>query len=83
MLAIRNKHDLFTSQMRNRLKTIGMGLGLVRLLQDARRAEEARTTLASLGIAETSAKPSQKHCKANRFLPRQRLQCAFHHGITN
>ena len=34
MLAI---HDQFTYQLRNRLKTTGMGLGLVRLLQDAGR----------------------------------------------
>src|SRR5271167_2167377 len=45
MLAI---HDQFTRQMRNRLKTTIMGLGLVRLLQDARRFEEARTTLYTL-----------------------------------
>ena len=45
MLAI---HDQFTHQMRNRLKTTAMGLGLVRLLQDAGLAEEARTTLYSL-----------------------------------
>ena len=41
MLAI---HDQFTHEMRNRLKTSGMGLGLVRLLQDAKRFEEATTT---------------------------------------
>ena len=69
MLAI---HDQFTRQMRNRLKTTGMGLGLVRLLQDARRFEEARTTLYSLengfqGVAEESDKPSQKPCQANRL----------------
>ena len=62
MLAI---HDQFTHQMRNRLKTTGMGLGLVRLLQDAGRFEEARTTLSSLengfqGVAEESDKPSQE-----------------------
>jgi hypothetical protein len=45
MLAI---HDQFTRQKRSRLKTSVMGLGLVRLLQDARRFEEARTTLYSL-----------------------------------
>ncbi len=59
MLAI---HDQFTPQMRNRLKTVGMGLGLVRLLQDAGRTEEASTTLSSLehgfqGVAEESGKP--------------------------
>ena len=45
MLAI---HDQFTRQMRSRLKTTCRGLGLVRLLQDARRFEAARTTLYSL-----------------------------------
>ena len=45
MLAI---HDKSTHQMRNRLKTTAMGLGLVRLLQDAGRTEEARITLSSL-----------------------------------
>ena len=68
MLAI---HDQFTLQMHSRLKTTGMGLGLVRLLQDARRFEEARTTLYSLengfqGVAEASDKSKQKPCKANR-----------------
>lgn len=38
-------HDQFTRQMRNRLKTTGIGLGLVRLLQDAKRFDEARSTL--------------------------------------
>jgi hypothetical protein len=41
-------HDHFTPKIRNRLKTTCMGLGLVRLLQDAGHTEEARTTLASL-----------------------------------
>ena len=45
MLAI---NDQFSHQMRNRLKTTGMGLGLVRLLQDVGLNEEARTTLYSL-----------------------------------
>ena len=68
MLAI---HDHFTQQMGNRLKTTVMGLGLVRLLQDAGLNEEARTTLYSLengfqGDAEESDKPRQKPCKANR-----------------
>jgi hypothetical protein len=47
MLAV---HDQFTRQMRRRLKTTCIGLGLVRLLQDAKRFEEARTTLYSLEI---------------------------------
>ena len=69
MLAI---HDQFTHQMRNRLKTTGMGLGLVRLLLDAGLTEEARATLSSLehgfqGIARASDKPSQKPCQVNRL----------------
>jgi len=69
MLAI---HDPFTHQMRNRLQTTGMGLGLLRLLQDARRFEEARTTLYSLengfqGVEEKAERSIQKPCKANRL----------------
>jgi hypothetical protein len=69
MLAI---HDQFTHQMRNRLKATVMGLGLARLLQDAGRTEEARTTLHSLengfqGVAEKSNKPNRKPFKANRL----------------
>lgn len=64
-------HDHFTHQMRNHLKTTSMGLGLVRLLQNAGLTEEARTTLSSLenglpGIAEESDKPiepSGRHLK--------------------
>jgi hypothetical protein len=57
-------HDQFTHQMRNSLKTTAMGLGLVRLLQDAGQIEEARTTLYSLengfqDVAEESDKPQQ------------------------
>jgi hypothetical protein len=69
MLAI---HDQFTHQLRNRLKTAVMGLGLVRLLQDAGLTEEASTTLYSLengfhGVPEESDKPNQKSSKANRL----------------
>lgn len=47
-----------------------MGLGLVRLLQDARRFEEARTTLYSLengfpGVAKKSVKPNRKLCRSH------------------
>jgi hypothetical protein len=68
MLAI---HDQFTYQLRTRLQTTGMGLGLVRLLQDARRFEEARTTLYSLengfqGVAEEADQESQNPCETNR-----------------
>lgn len=77
MLAIHDQHDQFTPQMRNRLKTTGMGLGLVRLLLDAGLTEEARTTLSTLEIdfqrvTETSDKPSQKHRKAKRLKSRSR-----------
>ena len=57
-------HDRFTRQMRNRLKTTCMGLGLIRLLQDAKRFEEARTTLYSLEPQDGLERPSQKPCKA-------------------
>jgi hypothetical protein len=69
MLAI---HDQFSDQIRNRLKTTGMGLALVRLLQDARLTAEARTTLSLLengfqGVGEQSYKPSPNPFKANRL----------------
>jgi hypothetical protein len=72
MLAIRDQHDQFTPQMRNRLKTTGIGLGLVRLLLDAGLTEEARATLSSLqhgfqGVPTASDKPSQKPFQANRL----------------
>jgi hypothetical protein len=65
MLAI---HDQFSRQMRSRLKTTFIGLGLVRLLQDAKRFDEARTTLYSLengfqGVAEESDEPGQNPVK--------------------
>jgi len=41
-------HDPFTDQIRTRLKTTAMGLGLVRLLQDVGLTDEARTILYSL-----------------------------------
>lgn len=41
-------HDQFSRQIRNRLQTTAMGLGLVRLLQDAKRFEEAGSVLSSL-----------------------------------
>ncbi len=40
MLAI---HNQLTRQLHHRLRTTNMALGLVRLLQDAGRTEEART----------------------------------------
>jgi hypothetical protein len=70
MLAKGRKHDQLTHQMRNRLKTTRMGLGLVRLLLDLGLTEEVRTTLSSLqsgiqGVGEASDKPCLKH--ANRL----------------
>jgi hypothetical protein len=63
MLAI---HDQFTQQMCDRLKTTCIGLGLVRLLQDAKRFEEARTTLYLLEGVE-SGKPTQEPRRAKRI----------------
>jgi hypothetical protein len=47
MLAI-SPHDPSTEQMGNGLKTTAMGLGLIRLLLDARRTEEAKKMLCFL-----------------------------------
>ena len=66
---MRTIYDKFTHQMGDRLDTVVMGLGLVRLLQDARRFEEAKATLYSLedfqGAAEKSVEPKRKPCKAH------------------
>jgi hypothetical protein len=64
-------HNHFTKQMRTRLETTAIGLGLVRLLQNAGRTEEARAILASLEngfqcAAPESDKASQKPCQPNR-----------------
>jgi hypothetical protein len=59
-------HNQFTRQMCDRLTTTCMGLGLVRLLQDAMRFEEARATLCLLeGVG--SGKPKRKSSKAKRI----------------
>ena len=65
MLAI---HDPFTQQMSDRLQTTCMGLGLVRLLQDARCFEEAKTTLYWLetGCQAKSAPADRKPAEMNR-----------------
>ena len=72
MLANFSQLDQLAHQMHNRLQTAGMGLGLVRLLRDAGRTEEARTTLFSLrtgfrDVDEAAAKPSRTHCHVNRL----------------
>jgi hypothetical protein len=65
MLAI---HDQFTHQTSDRLKTTCIGLGLVRLLQDAKRFEEAKATLYSLeGVG--AGKPKRRLSKR---IPRSR-----------
>ena len=43
-----DKNDQLTHQMPNRHKTTAIGLGLVRLLMDAGRTEEAKATLTFL-----------------------------------
>jgi hypothetical protein len=48
MIAVHGKNNRVSGQLRDRLKTTSMGLGLVRLQMDAGLTEEATTTLASL-----------------------------------
>lgn len=48
MIAVHGRNNRFGGQLRDRLKTTSMGLGLVRLQMDAGLTEEASTTLASL-----------------------------------
>jgi hypothetical protein len=58
-------HDQFSRQIRTRLKTIGIGFGLIRLLQDAGRIGEARTILSSLenGVAGVSLQSNRRNQK--------------------
>ncbi len=63
--------DQFSRQLRTRLKTIGIGFGLMRLLQDAGRIGEARTILSTLEhgvpcVKVQSNKLSQKPWAAKR-----------------
>lgn len=71
MLTIANQHQPLTRPKPNRTAT-SMGLGLVRLLLDAGRTEEARTTLASLQngfqtVEDQADKPSQTACQPHRL----------------
>jgi predicted N-formylglutamate amidohydrolase len=49
-----------TSSVCARLETTCVGLGLVRLLQDAKRFKEARTVLYALEDRVPASQPSQK-----------------------
>ncbi len=64
MLAI---HDQFTQQTTDRIQTTCMGLGLVRLLQDAKRFDEAKATLYLLEEGVDTDQPTEKPCKAKRL----------------
>jgi len=68
---MRATHDLFSDHVRSRLETVGMGLGLVRLLLDAGLLQEARTTLNMLEngsqLVAKSNESSRKPCKTKRM----------------
>jgi hypothetical protein len=71
-------HIQFTRQMRRRLKSTAMGLGLIRLLQDARRFEEARATLLALELGlDDAGKDSDPWCRDSAA--RQRLDVPTGH----
>ena len=70
MRASHSRVDQITRQLLDRLKTTGVGLGLLRLQLDAEMTEEARTTLTSLqndfqlllhGVKETETSPVKPH----------------------
>ena len=63
MLAI---HDHVTRQASDRLGTTAIGLGLVRLLQHAKRFDEARTVLYALENSAELVKFAQKRRKMTR-----------------
>jgi predicted N-formylglutamate amidohydrolase len=56
-------HDQITHEMCDRLETTAIGLGLVRLLQDAKRFDEARMMLHALEDGVKPTKHCQKPCK--------------------
>jgi len=62
-------HDHVTSPMCDRLETSSIGLGLVRLLQDAKRFDEARMLLYALesGFQSAKAKPGKRTQKLHRL----------------
>jgi hypothetical protein len=67
-------HDQFTRQMRSRLKTSAIGLRLVRLLQELKRFEEARTIFSSLengfrDVAVELATPGQESRASTENVP--------------
>ncbi len=66
MLAI---HDHVTRQMSDRLETTRKGLGLVRLLQDAKRFGEAHAMLIALEKGATPPHPKRKWRKISRKSP--------------
>lgn len=73
MLAI---HDSFGPQLRNRLQMTVMGLGLVQLLLDTGRTEEARTTLASLQNGYPSAQEAIRPLRKRRRTKRVKYASA-------
>ena len=58
-------HDQFTHQMRRRLKTTGMGLGLVQLLQDAGLITQSRIAVDPATALARSTKPTNPAAAAN------------------
>ncbi len=61
-------HEPFTRQMSDRLETTAIGLGLMRLLQDARRFKEAREILDLLQYGNGPvAKDTSAPSPANRI----------------
>lgn len=61
---LNDKNNWFTPQMRNRLKTTAIGLGLVQLLMDVGWTDEAKTTLVALqnGLDEESQMATARPC---------------------
>ena len=69
-------HDCFTPQLRNRLQTAVMSLGLVQLLLDAGRTKEARMTLTALQNGFPSVQEAIRPLRKRRRTKRVRYASA-------
>lgn len=66
MQATHSAHPTFPPQLRSRLKTVSMGLGLVRLLLAAGRTTEAQAILATLQNSFQDANQRRKPRRPKR-----------------
>jgi uncharacterized protein HemY len=69
-------HDSFSPELRHRLQNAVMGLGLVRLLLDTGRTQEAQSTLASLQNGYPSVQEALRPLRKRRCKKREKYASA-------